>query len=140
VKSVVNNTKNHNPKTTILLSLTYDPDKLFSKFRIKGKTHTSSTGRKTNIVYYLPRTKIEDETMLIFAGRKIDGWLWRIIPRIMQNADGKHSCLEIVNEIGNSLGFSESPTIISRAIKKNLRSLIQSGILMLSEELSEKAI
>lgn len=133
------------PKTTMLLSLEYDPDRLFAMFRLHGKKSSRYNNQKTPLFYGVNRynyiTQTGDNTQPIGSN---DYSVWHmkksteiLFWKISQLVDGKRSCFQIADELACSLGFSSSGSLASKRILAILRDTIKSGLLMLSGEVAD---
>jgi hypothetical protein len=119
------------PKTTKLASLTHDPDKLFFQFLRSGKITKAPNSFKLNLIYYLPRQYAAFPSVIGFSVVKLN----ELSNYIIQHINGTRTCSEIADEIASVVKASQRP-FFHDAIKKNLRKLIYSGILMLAGECS----
>jgi radical SAM superfamily enzyme YgiQ (UPF0313 family) len=129
------------PKTTVLLSLTYDPIELLSEFRLTGQTFIPSVGNKEFYVFYLPSAAVKYHMPWTYTGLKMNEIAGQITSWITKLADGKRSSLEIVNEIFRSLGTSATSSV-RKTIVDILTLLIQREAVLLlpqSQALTKEA-
>ena len=126
------------PRTTKFLSLNYDPDRLFFKFRHYNSTRIPHTNKNTDIVYYLPRNKINaQEPLLSLHAIKLNRLSAHIFRHIKRLIDGKRSCSQIIFEVDQSLKLCETtPVISTEEIQNTLMFLIKKGVLIFLSELS----
>jgi radical SAM superfamily enzyme YgiQ (UPF0313 family) len=123
------------PRTTVFLPLSSNPDKLFSRFYLHGKTGPIA-GQKMYMIYFLPRHKAKEEELL-YAIQKMSKLQWKLTTSVVPFIDGKRTCSQIISEAVRNLRVLKKGPIIRNEVQENLRTLIKSGIMMLSEELSE---
>lgn len=127
------------PKMTVLLSLEYDPDRLFAMFRLHGKRSTRYSNRKTSVFYGVGRNNYNTQPS---GSNEYSVWYMKRSTRILfwkisQLVDGKRSCFQIADELACSLGFSNRGSLASKRILTILRDTIKSGLLMLSGEVAD---
>jgi hypothetical protein len=117
------------PRTTQFLSLSYDPDELFLQFLEDGRIINLPTDLRFDFICFLPRKYVSIPSLLGFNVVKPN----ELTGYIIKHINGSNTCSEIANKITNIVKASQRQ-ILHDAIKKNIRKMIYSGILMLSGE------
>jgi radical SAM superfamily enzyme YgiQ (UPF0313 family) len=119
------------PRTTQLLSLSYDPDVLFSQFLENGSIMDLPSDFHLDLICYIPRKYVSHSSMLGLNVVKPN----ELTDYIIKHVDGSSTCSEIANKITNIVEAPQKQ-ILYNAIKKNFEKMMYSGILMLSGECS----